>query len=92
MKQQTKEALSSLDAMWAALDRVKEKHCGKVEAIKPEDSFTVEEFSDRYGYSRSHSARILVQLTEQGTLAKLRAYMPNADGRLIIKSVYKVNS
>lgn len=83
----TVSALSDLDAMWSAIDAAKLEHCGEVVA-RPAGSITSREFAKRYGLSESHSARVLTEMCEKGTMRRVRAYVPSTAGRNTATNVY----
>lgn len=87
MKQATVKALSDLDAMWAAVDSARAEHFGQTVA-RPAGSFTVKEYSRRYGVSIPQSNKRLSVLVEKGSLQMLKAYVPDSSGRNAVANVY----
>lgn len=87
MRQSTVEALNTLDALWGQIDAARER-VGKPNTIRPPDSFSVQEYADRYGLPYPTAAHQLRKMAKDGTFEQVRALAPAADGRVTTMKFY----
>lgn len=88
ISEDTKQAMSAMIDVWSELDRIREESMPV--ASRPKDSFTIGEYSERYGLPASTATRQVGRLVKQGKLASCRAMVPDSLGRMVATTVYEV--
>lgn len=91
IKPSTVTALDACDAMWAAVEQARvERLALPVSVGKPEGSFTIAEYTKKFGISRTTAKGQLDSLVRCGALRRHRAMLPDEAGRIVSQVVYIV--
>lgn len=88
MKSATSIAISNLESMWSQVDAIRIKVIGECLHARPENSFTLSEYCQRFKVMRSTAKGQLSNLVLRGEIQVVKVLLPNSAGSFVMHNVY----
>lgn len=81
-------AISNLESMWSQVDTIRTKLNGECLHVRPENSFTLGEYCQRFGVAPATAKGQLASMVRHKMASLVKVMLPNKAGSIVVHNVY----